>query len=48
MFYYPLTAVIGTKGEFKKQGRFVVGQTEQIMINAGGWKKEQQEEQLSQ
>ncbi len=47
-FYYPQIAVMWAKGGFKKQGRFVVGQTEKIMINAGGWKKERQEEQFYQ
>ncbi len=36
------------KGRFKKQGRYVVGQAEKIMINANGWKKERQEEQFYQ
>ena len=47
-FYYPHIAVMWAKGGFKKQGRFVVGQAEKIMINAGGWKKERQEEQFYQ
>ena len=47
-FHYPQIAVMWAKGGFKKQGRFVVGQAEKIMINAGGWKKERQEEQLYQ
>ena len=47
-FYYPQIAVMWAKGGFQKQGRFVVGQTEKIMINASGWKKERQEEQFYQ
>ena len=47
-FYYPQIAVMWAKGGFQKQGRYVVGQTEKIMINAGGWKKERQEEQFYQ
>lgn len=45
-FHYPEIAVMWAKGGFKKQGRVVVGQAEKVMINAGGWKKERQEEQF--
>jgi hypothetical protein len=38
-FYYPQIAVMWAKGGFQKQGRFVVGQAEKIMINAGGGRK---------
>lgn len=47
-FYYPEIAVLWAQCGFKKQGRFVVGQAERIMINAGGWKKERQEQQFYQ
>lgn len=47
-FRYPEIAVMWAQCGFKKQGRFVVGQAEKIMINAGGWKKERQEEQYLQ
>lgn len=47
-FYYPQIAVMWAKSGFKKQGRVVVGTAERIMINAGGWKKERQEEQFYQ
>ncbi|MCG2572347.1 transposase [Acinetobacter sp. ME22] len=47
-FHYPQIAVMWANGGFRKQGRFVVGQAEKIMINAGGWKKARQEEQYYQ
>ncbi|MDR8262624.1 hypothetical protein FPK87_19450, partial [Acinetobacter baumannii] len=31
---------------FKKQGRQVIGTTEKVMINAGGWRKARQEQQM--
>lgn len=31
---------------FKKQGRTVVGQAEQVMFRAGGWQKVRQEQQI--
>ena len=47
-FYWPQIAVMWANGGFTKQGRFVVGQAEKVMINAGGWKKARQEEQFIQ
>lgn len=41
-------AVMWARSGFKKQGRQVIGTTEKVMINAGGWKKERQEEQYIQ
>ncbi|XZT15431.1 putative metallopeptidase [Acinetobacter baumannii] len=45
---YPDIAVMWARSGFKKQGRQVIGTTEKVMINAGGWKKERQEEQYFQ
>lgn len=45
-YRYPQIAVMWAECGFTKQGRMVVGQAEKIMINAGGWKKERQEEQF--
>ncbi|MFP0661082.1 putative metallopeptidase [Acinetobacter baumannii] len=45
-FRYPDIAVMWARSGFKKQGRQVIGTTEKVMINAGGWKKERQEEQM--
>lgn len=47
-FYWPQIAVMWANAGFTKQGRFVVGQAEKVMINAGGWKKAPQEEQFIQ
>lgn len=47
-FRYPDIAVMWARSGFKKQGRQVIGTTEKVMINAGGWKKERQEEQYIQ
>ncbi|WP_180172797.1 putative metallopeptidase [Acinetobacter sp. YH01025] len=47
-FYWPQIAVMWANGGFIKQGRFVVGQAEKVMINVGGWKKARQEEQFEQ
>ncbi len=47
-FRYPDIAVMWAKSGFIKQGRQVIGTTEKIMINTGGWKKERQEEQFFQ
>ncbi|MDV7635177.1 putative metallopeptidase [Acinetobacter baumannii] len=47
-FRYPDIAVMWAKSGFIKQGRQVIGTTEKIMINTGGWKKERQEEQYFQ
>ncbi|MEQ1303206.1 putative metallopeptidase [Acinetobacter radioresistens] len=47
-FNWPNIAVMWANGGFMKQGRFVVGTAEKIMINAGGWKKARQEEQYHQ
>ena len=47
-FHYPNIAVMWAKTGFTKQGRQVIGTTEKVMINAGGWKKERQEEQYIQ
>ncbi|MCU4333814.1 putative metallopeptidase [Acinetobacter pittii] len=47
-FRYPDIAVMWARSGFKKQGRQVIGTTEKVMINAGGWKKERQEEQFIQ
>lgn len=47
-FHWPKIAVMWANGGFQKQGRFVVGQAEKVMINAGGWKKLRQEEQFLQ
>ena len=47
-FHYPEIAVMWARNGYKKQCRDVVGTAEKIMINAGGWKKERQEEQLYQ
>ncbi|HFF5316640.1 TPA: putative metallopeptidase, partial [Acinetobacter baumannii] len=45
-FRYSDIAVIWAKFGFKKQGRQIIGTTEKLMINAGSWKKERQEEQF--
>lgn len=47
-FRYPEIAVMWARSGFNKQGRRVVGQAEKVMFNAGGWKKERQEEQFIQ
>lgn len=39
-FRYPNIAVMWARSGFSKQGRQVIGTTEKVMINAGGWKKE--------
>ena len=47
-FNYPQIAMMWANSRFQKQGRSLVGQTEKIMINGGGWKKERQEEPFYQ
>ena len=38
--------VLWANGGFAKQGRTVIGQTEQVMFRAGGWQKARQEQQM--
>ncbi|HAV4152528.1 TPA: transposase, partial [Acinetobacter baumannii] len=45
-FRYPDIAVMWARSGFKKQGRQVIGTTEKVMINAGGWRKARQEQQM--
>ncbi|EJD6712439.1 putative metallopeptidase [Acinetobacter baumannii] len=45
-FRYPDIAVMWARSGFKKQGRQVIGTTEKVMFNVGGWRKARQEQQM--
>ncbi|WP_228264364.1 putative metallopeptidase, partial [Acinetobacter baumannii] len=45
-FRYPDIAVMWARSGFKKQGRQVIGTTEKVIFNVGGWRKARQEQQM--
>lgn len=45
---WPDITLMWADGGFKKGGKTVIGQTERVMIQGGGWKRERQEYQMEQ